>query len=64
VNATQTRVRSMKARRSSTCQCGRTILVGARITRHGGRWLCTDCAITIARTANTATTGQIRTTAP
>jgi hypothetical protein len=43
-----TRIRSMKARRSSTCQCGRLILVGARITRHGGRWLCTDCAIAIA----------------
>lgn len=42
------RIRSMKARRTSTCQCGRTIHVGDRITRHDDRWVCIHCAIAIA----------------
>ena len=58
-----TRVRSMKARRSSTCRCGRLIRVGDRITRHGGKWLCVECAITtaIAIAADAYSTNQTRT---
>lgn len=45
-----TRVRSMKARRTgSTCpECKRLIVLGDIITRHGGRWYCTACAIAVA----------------
>ena len=41
-------VRSMKARRPGKCRCGRPILIGDRITRHDGQWLCTPCAISVA----------------
>ena len=44
----QDRIRSMKARRSGTCQCRRLILVGDIITRHDGTWLCVECAIALA----------------
>ena len=57
------RVRSMKARRASTCRCGRPIRVGDRITRHSGKWLCLECAITtaIAIAADAYSTNQTRT---
>lgn len=49
-----TRIRSMKARRKSTCRCGRLILVGNRITLLGGAWLCLDCALTTRKASGTA----------
>ena len=50
MNTTQdTRIRSMKARRTSTCRCGRLIRVGHRIISLGrGQWICVECAIAIA----------------
>lgn len=55
------RVRSMKARRQSTCRCGRFVQVGDRITRLEGAWLCLACAIAIstreAQGASQARTG-------
>ena len=49
MTGTQTRIRSMKARRSSTCpSCRQPIRVGHRIIRLGGRWICIDCALTAA----------------
>ena len=52
-----TRVRSMKARRTGgTCRgCKRLIILGDIITRHNGRWLCTDCATTAAKLLITMT---------
>lgn len=51
MNATA-KVRSIKARRTGgTCRgCKRLIILGDIITRHGGRWRCTDCATAIATT--------------
>jgi hypothetical protein len=42
------RIRAMKARRKSTCRCGRLIQVGNRIIQLDGRWVCIDCALTAA----------------
>jgi hypothetical protein len=42
------RPRSMKARKTTTCQCGRLIQPGHRIVRLNGRWVCIECAIAVA----------------
>lgn len=56
-------VRSMKARRPGKCRCGQLIRIGDRITRHGGTWLCVECAITtaLAIAADAYSTHQPRT---